>query len=119
MLISCYKGKWIYILTKEEEILSTQKRREVAVNEIEMRLREILKELVSDSEEKLQVINSKDNINLVQDLEFDSIMILEYVVKVEGEFHVTLEYEEDMLELIWDYERLLRWLMENAKTVLP
>lgn len=89
------------------------------MDEIELRLREILKNIVSDDEEKIQLINNKENINLVQDLEFDSIMILEYIVKVEDEFHVTLEDEEDMVEIIWDYGRLLQWLTKNTKTALP
>lgn len=89
------------------------------MDEIELRLREILKNIVSDDEEKIQLIKNKDNINLVQDLEFDSIMILEYIVKVEDEFHVTLEDEEDMVEIIWDYGRLLQWLTKNTKTALP
>lgn len=89
------------------------------MDEIELRLREILKNIVSDDEEKIQLIKNKENINLVQDLEFDSIMILEYIVKVEDEFHVTLEDEEDMVEIIWDYGRLLQWLTKNTKTALP
>lgn len=89
------------------------------MNEIELRLREILKNIVSDDEERVQIINDKNNINLVEDLEFDSIMILEYIVRVEDEFHVTLEDEEDMVEIIWDYGRLLEWLMKNTKTALP
>ncbi len=89
------------------------------MNEIELRLREILKNIVSDDEERVQIINNKDNINLAEDLEFDSIMILEYIVRVEDEFHVTLEDEEDMVEIIWDYGRLLEWLTKNTKTALP
>ena len=89
------------------------------MNEIELRLREILRNIVSDDEERVQIINNKDNINLAEDLEFDSIMILEYIVRVEDEFHVTLEDEEDMVEIIWDYGRLLEWLTKNTKTALP
>lgn len=89
------------------------------MNEIELQLREILKNIVSDDEERVQIINNKDNINLAEDLEFDSIMILEYIVRVEDEFHVTLEDEEDMVEIIWDYGRLLEWLTKNTKTALP
>lgn len=89
------------------------------MNEIELRLRKILKNIVSDDEERVQIINNKDNINLAEDLEFDSIMILEYIVRVEDEFHVTLEDEEDMVEIIWDYGRLLEWLTKNTKTALP
>lgn len=46
-------------------------------------------------------------------------MILEYIVRVEDEFYVTLEDEEDMVEIIWNYGRLLKWLMEDSGTALP
>lgn len=85
------------------------------MHEIEIRLREILISIVSDDEEKVQIINSKDKVNLVEDLEFDSVMILEYIVRVEDEFDITLEEEEDMVDIIWDYEKLLTCLAKKAE----
>ncbi len=89
------------------------------MDEIELRLREILKDIVSDDEERVQIINDKSNIDLVKDLEFDSITIFEYIVSVDDEFHVMLENEEDMIDIIWDYGRMLEWLRKNTRTVLP
>lgn len=78
------------------------------MEEIDKKLREILWE-VSGDESKRNLIFKKDKPDLMKDLEFDSVAIVEYMVCVEEEFGVSFD-NSDSVDIIWDFGRLLEWI---------
>lgn len=72
-----------------------------------------LKEIVMKYAKVSQHYEIKDGDDLVYDLGMDSLSLVEFVVDVEGEFSV--EIEEDNMDMIYKYGRLLEYLEEVTK----
>ena len=83
------------------------------MQEIDRKLREILYK-VADDENKRQFIEEKEKPDLLKDLAFDSVDIIEWMVYVEEEFGISFE-DSEAVELIWDFEKLKQWIYDKTK----
>lgn len=81
---------------------------------IENKIRNILIELVSEDDRKVIIAREKEIPDFVEDLDFDSLMIISFIAMVEEEFGVSFEHE-NTVDIVWDFEVLKEWLKENAK----
>ena len=75
---------------------------------VEARLKEIIMKYAKVS----QHYEFKEGDDLVYDLGMDSLSLVEFVVDIEGEFSV--EIEEDKMDMIYQYGKLLEYLKEVA-----
>lgn len=82
------------------------------MEEIDSRIRKILLKLVSEDELKVSIVRKKEVPDFVDDLDFDSIMIITFIVMIEEEFGVSFE-QENVIDIVWDFEELKRWLQKN------
>ncbi len=83
------------------------------MEKIEKKLREIMWK-VSEDETKKQVIFEKESIDISEDLEFDSISIINFILSIEKEFGVDFD-DSEIVDKIWDYRRLVEWLITVEK----
>lgn len=83
------------------------------VKEIDKVLRDILWK-VADDESKKQIIYETYRPDLIEDLEFKDIDLVEFMADVEKIFGVSF-VEKNSMEIIWDYGRLLEWIMITSK----
>lgn len=78
-------------------------------------VKDILVKMFCDDVEKQQIIYNCDNPDLIKDLKFDSILVLEFIVELEERFGVSLESEEEMLDVVWNYKELIEWLKTHGR----
>lgn len=71
-------------------------------------LRDILYEIVDD-ESKKSLIYEKEIPDFVDDLGFDSIMIVEFIFKLEDTFGLDFR-TEDAIDKVWDFNKLIEWI---------
>ena len=84
------------------------------MEEIDRRLREILYKVAED-ETKRQLIKEKEQPDLLKDLAFDSVAIIEWMVCIEEEFKLSFE-ESDAVDLIWNFGNLKEWIYTKTKS---
>lgn len=51
-------------------------------------------------------------ISLIEDLQFDSLQIVEFLTEVERVFHISFEESEQMLEYVDDLGKLIEYVKE-------
>ena len=78
-------------------------------NSIKKSIREILISIVDDAE-KREKIHSGDNIDIVEDLKFDSLDIMTFVVKISEEFDIQIQDYEDFIENLYELDSLSLWI---------
>ena len=78
-------------------------------NSIKKSIREILISIVDDVE-KREKIHSGDNIDIVEDLKFDSLDIMTFVVKISEEFDIQIQDYEDFIENLYKLDSLSLWI---------
>ena len=82
--------------------------------ECDKKLRDILEKMVEDEALK-KAIREKEEIDLFNDLEFDSLHIMIFLTNVEEKFNIDLIGEDNVMEIINSYRGLLNWLSEKQK----
>lgn len=86
-----------------------EKRMGIDMDNTERKIREILKDIVDKDELKLK-IEQMDNISFVNDLEFDSLCIIELVTYIEEEFGIEFKADSDCIEAFTDINSLREWV---------
>lgn len=82
------------------------------MDNLDEELRNMLKDIV-DSEKLKERIDAEDNLELIRDLDFDSVDIMKLVVKLEEKFHVKISEENDFLDILKDIRSVKKWLEEK------
>lgn len=83
------------------------------MEEIEKVVKKILFEVIEKEEIRIKFEKNR-NIKLVEDLELDSIAIMKFISGIEEEFSLNIMECEDFLDLIDNYEKLLKWLYDKC-----
>ena len=78
-------------------------------NSIKKSIREILLSIVEDDEKREKIL-SCDNIDIVEDLKFDSLDIMTFVVKISEEFDIQIQDYEDFIENLYELDSLSIWI---------
>lgn len=78
-------------------------------NSIKKSIREILLSIVEDDEKREKIL-SCDNIDIVEDLKFDSLDIMTFVVKISEEFDIQIQDYEDFIENLYELDSLSLWI---------
>ena len=83
------------------------------MEQIEKRIREIMWEISGD-EKKKQIIFEKESIDISEDLEFDSVSSIRFILLIEKEFGVSFD-DNEIVNKVWDNRKLAEWLMTVKK----
>ena len=89
------------------------KRKYYFMEQIEKRIREIMWEISGD-EKKKQIIFEKESIDISEDLEFDSVSSIRFILRIEKEFGVSFD-DNEIVNKVWDNRKLAEWLMTVKK----
>lgn len=81
------------------------------MKKIEEKLKQLLGELAPQSKE----IAVTEQTNLIDDLGFDSIMMMEFVVEIEDSFDVVIEGEDLNVETISNFGNLISLIFERSR----
>ena len=82
------------------------------MNNIDKELRKILRNLVDNAELK-EMIDTKDNLKFIDDLDFDSVDIMKLVVEIEEKFNVQISEENNFIDILKDLRSVKEWLEEK------
>lgn len=78
---------------------------------IDKMIDEIISEILNNKEEKT-CFRGK---NLIDDLDFDSIMVIRLIVELENTFDIIIEDEEIELEILCDYDNLVDFIKNKIE----
>ncbi len=53
--------------------------------------------------------------SFTEDLDLDSVSLMQFIVEVEEEFEISLDESENLLELVDNYDNLLEYLQEKVE----
>jgi len=56
----------------------------------------------------------KVGIKLIDDLEFDSITIMELIVEIEEHFAINFDDEEELIDIVNDFDELVKYIKAFA-----
>ncbi len=70
--------------------------------------------IVNYSPEKLS-LESFEGKSIVEDLDFDSVSLMQLVTEIEETFHVSLDESGSLLELLDSYDELLEFLIRESE----
>ena len=83
-------------------------------NNTEKIIRRILVSIVKGEEKKDKVVDC-DDLNILEDLEFDSLDIMDYIVKISDEFDIIIEDHEEFIENLYELKKLVSWIDNNVR----
>ncbi len=78
------------------------------------KIREILVSIVEENDKKEKII-SCENIDILEDLEFDSLDIMSFVVKISEEFGIQIQEYEDFIENMYELTKLSLWIDKHVQ----
>ena len=78
------------------------------------KIREILVSIVEENDKKEKII-SCENIDILEDLEFDSLDIMSFVVKISEEFGIQIQEYEDFIENMYELTKLSLWIDKHIQ----
>ena len=78
------------------------------------KIREILVSIVEENDKKEKII-SCENIDRVEDLEFDSLDIMSFVMKISEEFGIQIQEYEDFIENMYELTKLSLWIDKHIQ----
>ena len=78
------------------------------------KIREILVSIVEENDKKEKII-SCENIDIVEDLEFDSLDIMSFVMKISEEFGIQIQEYEDFIENMYELTKLSLWIDKHIQ----
>ncbi len=79
------------------------------MDNMEKRIREILLGMVDDDKRK-ELISNYDDFDIIEDLEFDSLDIMNFIMNICDEFDMEIDNGEDFIESVYKLRSLLDWL---------
>lgn len=82
-------------------------------NDVKKILKDILKTIVTDEKFKKK-IEEADKLDFIEDLEFDSLDIMEMVAKIEERFDIDMSYSGDVTDVICSLEKLTEWIIKRG-----
>ncbi len=56
-----------------------------------------------------------EGLNFIEDMEFDSVVLMELLVDVEEEFHIDFDISKDGIEIFSDYNTMLDCLRKRVR----
>lgn len=69
--------------------------------------------IINNSPEELS-LESFEGKSIVEDLDFDSVSLMQLVTEIEETFHVSLDESGSLLELLDSYDELLEFLIREG-----
>lgn len=76
---------------------------------IKKRIKDILLSIVEEDEKRERIL-SNDNIDIIEDLKFDSLDIMTFVVKISEEFDIQIQDYEDFIGNLYKVNGLISWI---------
>ncbi len=78
-------------------------------SEIKNNLRTILKDIVDD-EQLIDKIDNSEDLDFIEDLNFDSLKIMDLIIEIENRFSVRMDFGGDITEVICSLSKLTEWI---------
>jgi acyl carrier protein len=75
---------------------------------------ELILLIVKVCDKDLQMDDFKVGIKLIDDLEFDSITIMELIVEIEEHFAINFDDEEELIDIVNDFDELVKYIKAFA-----
>lgn len=82
-----------------------------------MEIEQYLKQLIlKEAENKNIDLEKRNNFHLINDLEFDSLQVINLVISIETEFNIEFDDEDMEFELVCQFDELVR-IVKKALSV--
>lgn len=78
------------------------------MKQTEEKIRSIIWKACEREEKRNQIFEGEIR-DIVEDLEFDSLQIINFILMIEEEFQVSFD-DSEVLNEIWDFARMVQWL---------
>lgn len=73
-----------------------------------------LNQIIAEIVEQTNVLNNPTGKSLIDDLQLDSVALMELAAEIEERFGINLDEAPSLLELFDNYDKLLEYLQQNA-----
>ena len=75
----------------------------------------IIADIIKEKEDDRLVIREyeSENVDLIKDFEFDSLDMMIFITKVEKEFNLNIIDNDNFIELLSDYAKLVEWIEQK------
>lgn len=73
-----------------------------------------LNQIIAEIVEQTNVLNNPTGKSLIDDLQLDSVALMELAAEIEERFGIHLDEAPSLLELFDNYDKLLEYLQQNA-----
>ena len=75
----------------------------------------IIADIIKEREDDRLVIREyeSENVDLIKDFEFDSLDMMIFITKVEKEFNLNIIDNDNFIELLSDYAKLVEWIEQK------
>lgn len=74
---------------------------------------EIIRKIVND-EKRINNLNFDESVNLIKEMELDSIEIMQFIVDIEEQFGVKITDEDNFMDIIKDLRSIREWIEKKA-----
>lgn len=74
---------------------------------------EIIRKIVND-DERINDLNIDESVNLIKEMELDSIEIMQFIVDIEEQFGVKITDEDNFMDIIKDLRSIREWIEKKA-----
>lgn len=82
--------------------------------ETDKTLLEIIRKIVNDDDERINNLNLDESVNLIKEMELDSIEIMQFIVDIEEQFGVKITDEDNFMDIIKDLRSIREWIEKKA-----
>lgn len=76
-------------------------------------LLEIIRKIVND-DKRINNLNIDESVNLIKEMELDSIEIMQFIVDIEEQFGVKITDEDNFMDIIKDLRSIREWIEKKA-----
>lgn len=73
-----------------------------------------LNQIIAEIVEQTNVLNNPTGKSLIDDLQLDSVALMELAAEIEERFGIHLDEAPSLLELFDNYDKLLEYLQQNT-----
>lgn len=81
--------------------------------ETDKMLLEIIRKIVND-DKRINNLNIDESVNLIKEMELDSIEIMQFIVDIEEQFGVKITDEDNFMDIIKDLRSIREWIEKKA-----
>lgn len=74
---------------------------------------EIIRKIVND-DKRINNLNFDESVNLIKEMELDSIEIMQFIVDIEEQFGVKITDEDNFMDIIKDLRSIREWIEKKA-----